>query len=146
MAKPLHANAIPIDAAGEVSTAQLRWHYDKGTPYVPSPLLIGNRLYFTQTNNALLTVLDTKSGKPLIDRERLPGQASFYSSPVAAAGRVYLVDQKGTTLVLKDGDKFKIVARNRLDDHFDASPVLVGRQIFLRGERSLYCIEAPTAQ
>jgi outer membrane protein assembly factor BamB len=137
------ACAIPLDAAGDITdTPKVLWRYAKGTPYVPSQLLVGNRLYFTQANSALLTILDTKSGKPILDQERLPNQTSFYSSPVAAAGRVYLVDQLGTTLVLKQSDKLEILARNQLDDHFDASPALVGRQLFLRGEKFLYCIES----
>jgi len=137
------ACAIPLDAAGDITdTGKVLWRYTKGTPYVPSPLLVGNRLYFTQANSALLTVLDTKSGKPILDLERLPNQTSFYSSPVAAAGRIYLVDQQGTTLVLKQADKLELLARNQLDDHFDASPALAGRQLFLRGEKFLYCIES----
>jgi outer membrane protein assembly factor BamB len=137
------ACAISLDAVGDITdTAKVLWRHAKGTPYVPSPLLVGNRLYFTQANSAILTTLDIKSGKPLIDQERLPNQTSFYSSPVAAAGRIYLVDQQGTTLVLKQSDKLEVLARNQIDDHFDASPALAGRQLFLRGERFLYCIES----
>ena len=62
---------------------------------------------------------------------------------MAAAGRIYLVDRDGTTLVLKQGDKLEVLATNRLDDPIDASPVVVGKQLFLRGEKYLYCIEAP---
>jgi outer membrane protein assembly factor BamB len=135
--------AIALDSRGDVTdTDKVAWRYDKGTPYVPSPLLLGDRLYFTQVNNALLTSLDIKTGKVVLDRERLPGQTSFYGSPVAAAGRIYLVAQDGTALVLKAGDKLDVLATNRLDDHFDASPALVGKQLFLRGEKYLYCIEA----
>ena len=57
----------------------------RGTPYVPSPLLVGDRLYFTQANNAILTSLYIKTGDPVVNRERLPEQKSFYGSPVAAS-------------------------------------------------------------
>jgi hypothetical protein len=138
------ARAIPLDAIGDVTdTNQILWRLSKGTPYVPSPLLVGDRLYFTKGNSALLSVVDIKSGKILLDQVRLPNLTSFYSSPAAAAGRIYLVDQKGTTLVLKQSDTLEVLAVNRLDDHVDASPALVGRQLFLRGERVLYCIEGP---
>lgn len=136
------AVALPLGAHGDVTgTDKLLWKYDKGTPYVPSPLLAGDRLYFTQANNALLTVLDAKTGKPVLDRVRLPGAKSFYASPAAAAGRVYLVDRDGTTLVLKQGDRFEVLATNHLEEPIDASPALVGKQLFLRGEHNLYCIE-----
>lgn len=135
------AFAVSLDSVGDVGTAKgLLWRHGKGTPYVPSPLLLDDRLIFTQANNAVLTMLDRKSGKAILDRERLPGQQSFYASPVAAAGRIYLVDRAGTTLVLKQGDKLEILATNPLGDKVDASPVLVGRQLFLKGESHLYCI------
>jgi outer membrane protein assembly factor BamB len=137
------ARAIALDARGDVTeTDKVAWRYGKGTPYVPSPLLVGDRLYFTQMNEALLTSLDIKTGKPVLDRERLPGQTSFYASPVAAAGRIYLVAQNGVALVLKEGDKLEVLATNELADHFDASPAVAGKQLFLRGEKYLYCIEA----
>src|SRR5262249_3033464 len=111
------AYALPLDATGDLTgTKKILWRYDPGTPYVPHPLLVGARLYFTQLNNALLTSLDVKTGKPVLDRERLPGLTSLYASPVAAAGRIYLADRDGTTLVLKQGDKLEVLATNRLED------------------------------
>jgi outer membrane protein assembly factor BamB len=138
------AAAISLDAAGDVTESdKVLWRHRKGTPYVPSALLAGDRLWFTEMNDPLLTTLDVKTGKPVIDRERLPHLKNLYASPVAAAGRIYVVDREGTTLVLKQGDKLEVLATNRLDDPIDASPVVVGKQLFLRGEKYLYCIEAP---
>jgi outer membrane protein assembly factor BamB len=137
------ALAISLDAKGDVTkTDKVLWEHGSGTPYVPSPLLLGDRLYFTQANTAQLTSLDVKTGKPRIERARLTGANSFYASPVAAAGRIYIVDRNGTTLVLKQSDTLDILATNKLDDAIDASPVAVGKQLFLRGEKFLYCIEA----
>jgi outer membrane protein assembly factor BamB len=137
------AVAISPDARGDVTgTDKVLWHYGKGTPYVPSPLLLGGRLYFTQTNEPLLTVLDARTGKAVLDRRRLPGLGTLYASPVGAAGRVYVVDREGTTVVLKAGDKLEVLATNRLNDPIDASPAVVGKQLFLRGQKYLYCVEA----
>jgi outer membrane protein assembly factor BamB len=137
------AVAVSLDSTGDLTDSdKVLWKHGRGTPYVPSPLLVGDRLYFTQSNEALLTCLDIKTGKPVLDRVRLPGVNSFYASPVAAAGRIYLVDRDGTTLVLKQGDKLEVLATNRLDEAIDATPALAGKQIFLRGEKYLYCIEA----
>lgn len=136
------AVAVPLDSRGDVSAGdKVRWRLKKGTPYVPSPLLVGDRLYFTQANSAVLTVLDVKTGRPVIDREHLPELGSFYASPVAAAGRIYLVDRDGTTQVIRQSDRLEVLATNRLDDPIDASPAVVGRQLFLRGAKYLYCIE-----
>jgi outer membrane protein assembly factor BamB len=136
------ACAISLDAKEDVTdTDQILWRHEQGTPYVPSPLLVGDRLYFTQANEALLTILDIKTGKAVLDRERLSGVGSFYGSPVAAAGRIYLTGRNGTTLVLKQSDKLEVLATNKLEDPVDASPAVVGKQLFLRGEKFLYCIE-----
>jgi outer membrane protein assembly factor BamB len=135
------AVAVPLDSVGDVSNSDsLVWRCNKGTPYVPSPLLLNDRLIFTQANVAFLTILDRKTGRPILDRERLPRVNSFYASPAAAAGRIYLVDRAGTTLVLKQSDKFEVLAINELGEGVDASPVLVGKQLFLRSEKTLYCI------
>jgi outer membrane protein assembly factor BamB len=135
--------AVSLDATGEVTEgAGLLWKRDKGTPYVPSPLLADGKLFFTQANQNQLTILDAKSGKVLLDRERLPNVSDFYASPVAARGRIYWVDRSGTTLVCKLSDRIDVLATNKLNDPIDASPALVGKQLFLRSHAALYCIAA----
>ena len=136
------AVSIPLSAKGDLGKdGKVNWRYASGTPYVPSAALVGDKLYFTERNEATLTVLDAKTGKPVIDKERLPNVRSFYGSPIAAAGRVYFTDQGGVTLVLKAGNEVEVLSVNRLEDKFDASPVAVGKQLFLRGHSNLYCIE-----
>jgi outer membrane protein assembly factor BamB len=136
------AVSIPLDSTGDLDTnGKVNWRYKSGTPYVPSPALVGDRLYFTATNSELLTVLDAATGKPIHEKERLPQCRSFYGSPMTAAGRVYFTDQSGTTVVLKAGDAFEVLAINKLNDKIDASPVAVGKQLFLRSHGALYCIE-----
>jgi outer membrane protein assembly factor BamB len=137
------AFALPLDATGDITDKKKElWRYNRGTPYVPSPLLAGDRLYFTQRNEPVLTCLDIKTGKPVIDAKRLPGIDSFYASPAGAGDRLYFVGRDGTTLVLRRADRVEVLATNRLDDEIDASPVLVGKQLLLRGHRHLYCIES----
>ena len=134
--------ALPLDARGDLTnTDRILWHYDRDTPYVPSPLLYGDRLYFTKTNFAILFAVDARTGKPLMQAERLPGLRNIYASPVGAAGRVYLVGRDGTTLVIRDQPRLEILATNSLREPIDASPAVAGKQMFLRGKRHLFCIE-----
>jgi outer membrane protein assembly factor BamB len=136
------AHAIPLDARGDLTKSdRLLWKHERGTPYIPSPLLDGDLLYFTQGNMPVLSCLDVKTGKVLIDRKRLPQLGDLYASAAAAAGRIYITDREGTTLVLRSGTKVEELAVNRLEDPIDASPVIVGRQLFLRGHNYLYCLE-----
>jgi outer membrane protein assembly factor BamB len=136
------AVAVSLGSTGaSPGSPKILWRHEGGTPYVPSPLLTGDRLYFTQSNNAVLSSLNCRTGDVVIDRQRLPGLQSLYASPICAAGRIYLVGRDGTTLVLRQSDRIEVLATNRLDDQMDASPAVAGKQLFLRGEKHLYCIE-----
>jgi hypothetical protein len=84
--------------------------------------------------------LNTRTGEDQPGPIRLPDTYDVFASPVAAAGRVYVTSRNGVTLVLQDGDNPEVMARNRLDDSFNASPALAGREFFLRGAQSLYCL------
>lgn len=133
------------DARGDLakSGAAIAWKYDQDTPYVPSPLLYDGGLYFLENNRAMLTCLDARSGEKRFGPQRIEGVQGVYASPVAAAGRVYIVGRDGKTAVLKHGGEYKLLALNSLDDGFDASPAIVDRELYLRGRESLYCIAAP---
>ncbi len=126
-------------------TEAILWSHDRDTPYVPSPLLYRGQIYFLKVNSGILTSLDAATGEVRFGPERLPGVDSVYASPVAAAGRVYIADRDGKTVVLAAGPKLEVLAENVLDDGFDASPALVDGEIYLRGRKHLYCIavEAP---
>jgi hypothetical protein len=91
-------------------------------------------------NSEILSCFDVKTGKPLIDGQRVEGLIGVFASPVAAGAHVYLTGRNGATVVIKASDKFEPVATNQLDDKFDASPAIAGNEIFLRGRQSLYCI------
>lgn len=137
------ALSLPLDAKGDITdSAQVAWKFDRDTPYVPSPLLYGDMLYFNKLNNAILTCLDAKTGKPILEQVRLPGLSNIYSSPVGAADRVYFTSREGKTLVLKRSPTLEVLATNSLDDLIDASPAVAGKQFFLRGQKHLYCLEA----
>jgi len=130
------------DAKGTLTGAPaIAWTLDRDTPYVPSPLLYDGILYFMKSNNALISALDAKTGKPHYQAQRIePLPSNVFASPVGAAGRVYVLGQEGTTAVIRAGPSFEVLATNKLDDRFDASPALVDREIYLRGYRSLYCV------
>ena len=134
--------AIKLNARGEVSdTNSLVWNVRKSAPYVPSPVLSGERLYMSKTNDAYLSCLNALTGEVHYQDQKLDDlRGGIYASPVAANGLLYVVGREGAVVVLKDSAKFEIVATNKLSDKIDASPVLVDRELFLRGHDYLYCI------
>jgi outer membrane protein assembly factor BamB len=135
--------AIRLDGAkGDITGGkQVIWTRKRGCPYVPSPLLYGDSLYTLQHYQGVLFRIDVKTGEDADGPFRLDSIENAYASPVGAAGRVYVVSRQGVTQVLSHGDKdLKTLAVNRLDDQFNASPALAGRELYLRGEEKLYCI------
>jgi outer membrane protein assembly factor BamB len=133
--------AIRLGRTGDLTgTDAIAWTHNKSTPYVPSPLLYNGKLYFFAVNTGVLTCLDTKAGDPLFEAQKLEDLSGVYASPIGAAGRVYLAGRNGVTVVLKQSDKLEVLATNRLDEKFDASPAAAGKDLFLRGREYLYCI------
>jgi outer membrane protein assembly factor BamB len=133
--------AIPLNATGDITDSdKIAWNNTEAAPYVPSPVLYEGQLYFTKSRDGILSSRDAKTGDELIGQTRLPGIRTLYASPVAAADRIYFTGRGGTTLVLKHGPELDVIATNKLDETIDASPALVGNELFMRGEKHLYCI------
>jgi outer membrane protein assembly factor BamB len=135
--------AVRLDGArGDVTgTDRVLWTRHRGTPYVPSPLLYGDSLYTLQHYQGLISRLDVKTGEDQGGPFRLGAIHNVYASPVGAAGRVYVTSRDGVTQVMTHGEPMpRMLAVNRLDDTISASAALAGRELFLRGERYLYCI------
>jgi outer membrane protein assembly factor BamB len=128
-------------AKGDITGSKaIVWTYDKDTPYVPSPLLYDDTLYFLKVNSGILSCFNAQTGEAYYGRQRLDGVANVYASPVGASNRVYITGRDGTTLVIKRGPQFEILASNSLDDRVDASLAIVGNDIYLRGHKYLYRI------
>ena len=122
-------------------TDRVAWKLNRMTPYVSSPLLYDDTFYCLRHNQNILSRLDPATGKPRGEALRLEGIRDFiFASPVGAAGRIYVTGRDGTTVVLRHGGENEALAVNHLDDSFSASPALVDGELYLRGERFLYCI------
>lgn len=133
--------AIELGHTGDLTdTDAIAWHIDEGTPYVASPLLYGDKIYVLESRKAVLSSYNAESGKPVFVQQKLEGMKGVYASPVGAGGHVYVAGQGGMTTVLKHTDAFEVVAQNTLDDRFDASPVVIGDDLYLKGTKNLYCI------
>jgi outer membrane protein assembly factor BamB len=131
-------------AKDEISDGEaVLWMRRRATPYVPSLLLDGRWLYFMHHYQGFLARVDARTGKEPTRALRLEGVDDVYASPVSAAGRIYVTDRSGLTVVVRQGDELEVLARNALDDSFSASAALAGKELFLRGERHLYCLSEP---
>ena len=134
--------AIDIkEAKGDITdTDHVMWSTNKRTPYVPSPLLYKGTLYYLSHYQGILSVTHAESGKTKAGPFRISALRDIYSSPVGAGDHIYITSREGLTIVLSHNDEPEPVAFNKLDDSFSASAAISGNQIFLRGEKFLYCI------
>jgi outer membrane protein assembly factor BamB len=129
-------------AEGDVTgTAAVAWSRTRRTPYVPSPLLYGEWVYFLSHYQNVLSRVRAATGEDPAGPFRMAGLYDIYSSPVGAAGRVYVTDLDGSTLVISHGaGEPEILALNKLDDSFAASAAVAGDALVLRGKKYLYCL------
>jgi outer membrane protein assembly factor BamB len=133
--------AIKLGQTGDLTNSDaISWSYGKDTPYVPSPLLYDRRLYFFKGNNPIISAFNIDGGTPVFGPQRLEEAKGVYASPVGAAGRVYFICRNGFTFVVQHADQFMVLGTNKLDDELNATPAVVGNEIFLRGKEHLYCI------
>lgn len=134
--------AFRAEARGDLAgTDGVAWSVSRDTPDIASPLLVNGRLYFHKGKTGLISCLDAKTGKPHYTATRVPGLSSIYASPVAAGGYVFLTGRSGRTVVLRDGTGFEVVASNSVGETVDATPAPVDHQLFIRGEKHLFCVE-----
>jgi outer membrane protein assembly factor BamB len=126
---------------GEKSNAGVAWMAPRAAPEMASPLAYQGCVYTFSRNGGIATCLDAKTGKEIY-KQRIPNAKSFWASPWASDGRIYCLDDGGTTHILVAGPEFKIVGTNTIDEMFWASPAAVDDSVFLRSVDNLYCIRA----
>jgi outer membrane protein assembly factor BamB len=127
-------------AKGDITgTVAILWEYNQDAPYTPSGILTDGKLYFLKGNSGAMTCLNAKDGKVLYSNQKAEGIDKIFSSPTAGKDRIYIA-ATGLVDVVKAGGEFSLLAKNTLDDTFEASPVIVGNDLFLRGAKYLYCI------
>ena len=133
--------AFQLGGEGDIQgTKNVAWSVSRDTPDIASPVLSGGRLYFHKGKSGTISCFDAKSGKAHYKAERLPQLRMIYASPVAAGGFVFFTGRSGTTVVIKDSDNYELVATNSVGETVDATPAPVDNELFIRGERHLFCI------
>lgn len=133
--------AFRLSGEGDIGgTDKVAWVIDHDAPDVTSPLLASGRIYFHKKKTGQLSCVDAATGKPHYTARRIPGVDRTYASPIAAGGYVYLTATTGTTVVIEDADELRIVATNTVGEAVGATPAPVDNELFIRGEKHLFCI------
>jgi len=130
--------AVRVGGRGDVTRTHVAWTVTRGAPYTPSPLLVGDELYYV-SDTGVLTCVDARSGQVLW-QQRLGG--NYSASPVLADGRVYVLSEEGMTTVFAPGKVFNRLATSRLDGTTLASIAVSDRSLYIRSDTHLYRIAA----
>jgi outer membrane protein assembly factor BamB len=130
--------AIRPDGKGDVTDTHVAWRFrGREVPKQPSPVLVDDCIYMI-SNEGYASCVDALTGEGIWS-ERIGG--NFMASPIYGDGRLYACSMQGETTVLKAGREFAILAENRLEDGFLASPAVIGSALILRTKTHLYRIE-----
>ncbi len=125
-------------SGGDQTATAIRWRYQKPVPQVPSTLLYKGVLYMINDSGILIS-FDPATGN-VIKQGRLHGAIDkYFSSPVAADDKVFLIGEAGAVSVLKAAGDWQVLAVNELDDECFATPAIADGRIYIRTRSALYC-------
>lgn len=121
---------------GDVTNAAV-WKFDNG-PDVPTPVTDGT-LFYSINDRGICWALKIQTGEEVYGGKRIK-TGTYSASPVLADGKIYITSEDGVTTVLKAGPNFEVLAENSIDEYVLSSVAVSEGQIFLRGDKHLYCI------
>jgi hypothetical protein len=130
---------IGIRLSPKEGEERIAWTYEKGTSYVPSPLLYGEYLYL-MTDSGLLTCLDARTGEPKYEAKRFPKPGTFAGAPIAFEGKLLITSRDGDTYVVKAGPVHEILGTNALGENVYSSLAVAGDSVYIRSDKNLYRI------
>lgn len=134
--------AVRVDGRGDVTKTHVAWTLTRGAPYTPSPILVGDELYYL-SDTGVLSCVDAKTGQ-MLWQQRLGG--NYSASPIFADGRIYALSEEGMTTVFAPGKTFQRLGVNRLDGTTLASIAVSDGSLFIRTDTHLYRIAARDAK
>jgi outer membrane protein assembly factor BamB len=129
--------AIKPGGKGEITDSHVLWTQTRFLPYVPSPLFAEDHLYMIK-NGGILACIDCKTGNR-VKEARIPNTQNYYSSPVTADGKIYLISQNGALTVLSAEPQWKVLATAEFGEDAFATPAIGDGRIYLRTAGHLYC-------
>lgn len=131
-------HAVRLGGRGELTPSAVRWRFKKNLPQVPAPVLYQGVLYMVK-DGGIITSLDPATGKVLKEGRTKDALGAYFASPVAADGKIFLVNEDGKVSVLKAGADWDVLAVNDLGEESYATPAIAGGRLFLRTRNTLFC-------
>ena len=135
----LMALSVPSGGAkGDLTNSVVKWKYHKAIPQLPSLVLYRGVLYMLN-DSGILTTLNAATGEVLKAARLRANSDRYFSSPVAADGKIFIAANSGVVYVLKAGGEQEQIAANKLDEDIFATPAIADKRIYIRTVAGLYC-------
>ena len=131
--------AFRADGKGDMTKTGLVWKYSRSVPQLPTVLAYRDVLYMIN-DGGVLTTFDPATGAMKKQARLREAVDSYYASPVAADGKVYIASRSGIVAVLKAGGDQETLSVNKMGEQIFATPAIVGNRIYLRTVSALYCL------
>lgn len=133
--------AVRPGGKGDVTSSHVVWSTPKGSPFVPSPLLLGEYIYTINDMASIAACHHAKTGE-LIGQIRLgePRREGFSASPVAVEGKIFFINDDGEAFVVNPAPDFNLSHINSIGERMLASPALVDGKWYFRTDSHLICI------
>lgn len=125
---------------GESSNDFVAWSVPESGIAMASQLVYKGLVYVAFRDGGKISCFDAKTGEPVYQEKEISDAASFWASPWAGNDKIFCLDDKGVTHVLKAGEQFEELRKNKIDDVFWASTAIAKNAYIFRGEKAIYCI------
>lgn len=135
-------HGIKLGGTGDLTGSHRMWVREDTGSFVPTPLEYKGRIYLLRDRGQIVCI-DPANGKNVWAGDLPKAAASYYSSPVAADGKLYAAREDGVVFVAKIDGAFEILSENNMGEPVIASPVPVGNRLLIRGEKHLFAIGLP---
>lgn len=131
--------AIRAGGKGDMTEKSLVWSYRRSVPQLPSPLVYKGVLYMLNDSGGLIVLFKPKDGEVIVRGRLKDALDTYYASPVAGDGKVYIVGEHGKVSVLKGGEGLEPLCVSDLGENVYATPAIADGRIYLRTVKALYC-------
>ena len=132
--------ALQPSGAGELGESAVVWKYQRGVPYVSTPLLDQGILWMVK-DGGIVTKLDAATGR-VMQEERVPGVGNYFASPVAGDGKVYFESESGVVSVILNKPEWRVLSSREFHEKIYATPAIDRDRLLVRSEQALYCFGA----
>ncbi len=129
--------SIAAGGRGDITETHVRWETRKALPYVASPLLYQNRLYYVK-KGGYISCVNPDSGEPYFEPEKLGVSGEYYASPIGVDGKVLVASQGGVITLLRASDEYEVIKKIEMNEPIVSSPAIAGKTLYVRTENNLW--------